>query len=138
MIPTKYFIVKEMKVLSNSEPLSAYLAREALNVVGVLRGSHYEFKRGYWLVTCGTNTGNAKQSTKKINQLINQSINQSISQSVTQLVSQSVRQSVSQSAYSICVTNTVAGPAQSVKCLTAEREVVGSIPGAGPILRVLK
>ena len=28
--------------------------------------------------------------------------------------------------------------AQSVECLTAEWEVAGSIPGAGPILRVLK
>ena len=33
---------------------------------------------------------------------------------------------------------TVAGLAQSVERLTAERAVVGSIPGAGPILRVLK
>ena len=33
---------------------------------------------------------------------------------------------------------TAAGLAQSVECLTAEREVGGSIPGAGPILRVLK
>ena len=31
-----------------------------------------------------------------------------------------------------------AGLAQSVERLTAEREVVGSIPGAGPILRVLE
>ena len=31
-----------------------------------------------------------------------------------------------------------AGLAQSVERLTAEREVVGSIPGAGPTLRVLK
>ena len=31
-----------------------------------------------------------------------------------------------------------AGLAQSVELLTAEQEVVGSIPGAGPILRVLK
>ena len=30
------------------------------------------------------------------------------------------------------------GLAQSVERLTAEREVTGSIPGAGPILRVLK
>ena len=33
---------------------------------------------------------------------------------------------------------TAAGLAQSVERLTAEREVAGSIPGAGPILRVLK
>ena len=33
---------------------------------------------------------------------------------------------------------TVAGIAQSVERLTAEREVAGSIPGAGPLLRVLK
>ena len=33
---------------------------------------------------------------------------------------------------------TAAGLAQSVERLTAEREVVGSIPGAGPTLRVLK
>ena len=33
---------------------------------------------------------------------------------------------------------TTAGLAQSVECLTAEREVAGSTPGAGPILRVLK
>ena len=32
----------------------------------------------------------------------------------------------------------MAGQAQLVKHLTAEREVLGSIPGAGPILRVLK
>ena len=31
-----------------------------------------------------------------------------------------------------------AGLAQSVECLTAEGEVVGSIPEVGPILRVLK
>ena len=30
------------------------------------------------------------------------------------------------------------GLAQSVERLTAEREVAGSIPGAGPLLRVLK
>ena len=34
--------------------------------------------------------------------------------------------------------SSVAGLAQSVERLTAEREVVGSIPGAGPLLRVLK
>ena len=33
---------------------------------------------------------------------------------------------------------TVAGLAQSVERLTAEREVASSIPGAGPLLRVLK
>ena len=33
---------------------------------------------------------------------------------------------------------TTAGLAQSVERLTAERVVAGSIPGAGPILRVLK
>ena len=33
---------------------------------------------------------------------------------------------------------TVAGLAQSVECLTAEREVADWIPGAGPLLRVLK
>ena len=33
---------------------------------------------------------------------------------------------------------TVAGIAQSVERLTAEREVAGSIPVAGPLLRVLK
>ena len=33
---------------------------------------------------------------------------------------------------------TAAGLAQSVERLTAEQEVVGSIPGAGPTLRVLK
>ena len=31
-----------------------------------------------------------------------------------------------------------AGLAQSVERMTAEREVAGSIPGAGPLLRVLK
>ena len=34
--------------------------------------------------------------------------------------------------------SSVAGLAQSVERLTAEREVAGSIPGAGPLLRVLK
>ena len=33
---------------------------------------------------------------------------------------------------------TAAGLAQLVKRLTAERQVTGSIPGTGPILRVLK
>ena len=33
---------------------------------------------------------------------------------------------------------TAAGLAQSVERLTAEREVLGSIPGVGPTLRVLK
>ena len=33
---------------------------------------------------------------------------------------------------------TAAGLAQSVERLTTEREVAGSIPGVGPILRVLK
>ena len=33
---------------------------------------------------------------------------------------------------------TEAGLAQSVEGLTADREVAGSIPGAGPLLRVLK
>ena len=33
---------------------------------------------------------------------------------------------------------TASGLAQLVECLTAELEVAGSIPGAGPILRVLK
>ena len=33
---------------------------------------------------------------------------------------------------------TVSGLAQSVERLTAEREVAGSNPGAGPLLRVLK
>ena len=33
---------------------------------------------------------------------------------------------------------TVTGLAQSAERLTAEREVAGSIPGAGPLLRVLK
>ena len=32
----------------------------------------------------------------------------------------------------------MAGLAQSVECLTAEREVAGLIPRAGPLLRVLK
>ena len=32
----------------------------------------------------------------------------------------------------------VAGLAHLVECLTAEREVAGSIPGEGPILMVIK
>jgi len=36
----------------------------------------------------------------------------------------------------ICIT--AVGLAQQGERLTAEREVVGSIPGAGPLLRVLK
>ena len=40
--------------------------------------------------------------------------------------------------YSETYSETAAGLAQSVERLTAEREVAGSIPGAGPILRVLK
>ena len=34
--------------------------------------------------------------------------------------------------------STTEGLAQSVERLTAEREAAGSIPGAGPILRILK
>ena len=34
--------------------------------------------------------------------------------------------------------STPAGLAQSVKCFTVDQEVVGLIPGAGPILRILK
>ena len=36
------------------------------------------------------------------------------------------------------MTISLAGLAQSVECLTAEQEVAGSIPRAGPLLRVLK
>ena len=36
------------------------------------------------------------------------------------------------------ITLSAAGLAQSVEHLTAEREVAGSIPGAGPLLKVLK
>ena len=38
----------------------------------------------------------------------------------------------------ICYKLTAAVLAQSVERVTAEREVEGSIPGVGPILRVLK
>ena len=38
----------------------------------------------------------------------------------------------------ICYKLTAAVLAQSVERVTAEREVEGSIPGAGPILKVLK
>lgn len=61
VIPAKDFIVVKMKVFSNSEPLSADLARKALDVVGVFPGPHYKFKRGYWLVACGANTRDPKQ-----------------------------------------------------------------------------
>jgi len=40
--------------------------------------------------------------------------------------------------FPLIISLTAAGLTQSVRLLTAEREVVGSIPGAGPILRVLK
>ena len=40
--------------------------------------------------------------------------------------------------WKLWMNGTAAGLAQSVERLTAEREVAGSIPGAGPILRVLK
>ena len=38
----------------------------------------------------------------------------------------------------ICYKLTAAVLAQSVERVTAEREIAGFIPGAGPILRVLK
>ena len=38
----------------------------------------------------------------------------------------------------LVVVLTASGVVQSVERLTAEREVAGSIPGVGPILRVLK
>ncbi len=47
MIPAKDFIVVEVKVLSNSEPLSADLTRETLDMVGIFPSSHYKLKRGY-------------------------------------------------------------------------------------------
>ena len=40
--------------------------------------------------------------------------------------------------YWVPLSGSEAGLAQSVQRLTAEREVVGSIPRAGPILRALK
>ena len=43
-----------------------------------------------------------------------------------------------QTNYKVFAQVTAAALAQSVERLTAEREVAGSIPGTGPILRVLK
>ena len=43
-----------------------------------------------------------------------------------------------QAVYWVSLAGSVAGLAQSVQRLTAEREVAGSIPRAGPILRALK
>ena len=43
-----------------------------------------------------------------------------------------------QTNYKVFAQVTTAALAQSVERLTAEREVAGSIPGTGPILRVLK
>ena len=47
MIPAQDFVVVEMKVFSNSEPLPADLAGKALDMVSVFSGPHYKFKRGY-------------------------------------------------------------------------------------------
>lgn len=47
MIPTKDFVVVEVKVFPNSEPLSTDLTRETLDMVGVFSGSHNKFKGGY-------------------------------------------------------------------------------------------
>ena len=65
MIPAEDFVVVKMKVLSYSEPLSADLAREALDVVGVFRGPHHKFERRNWLATRRANTRNTKQPKER-------------------------------------------------------------------------
>lgn len=61
VIPAKDFVVVKMEVFSNSEPLSANLTGEALDVICVFRGPHYKFEGCYWLVTCSAHTGDTKQ-----------------------------------------------------------------------------
>lgn len=70
MIPAKDFIVEEVKVFSDSEPLSTYLTRETLDMVSIFPGSHYKFKRGYWLAASGANTRNPKQSKERKNKIV--------------------------------------------------------------------
>ena len=57
--------------------------------------------------------------------------------SVRDVCSRLLCQSIAIDDWFLCAL-TVAGLAQSVQRLTAEREVAGSISGAGPLLRVLK
>ena len=57
--------------------------------------------------------------------------------SVRDVCSRLLCQSIAIDDWFLCAL-TVTGLAQSVQRLTAEREVAGSISGAGPLLRVLK
>ena len=57
--------------------------------------------------------------------------------SVRDVCSRLLCQSIAMDDWFLCAL-TVAGLAQSVQRLTTEREVAGSISGAGPLLRVLK
>ena len=57
--------------------------------------------------------------------------------SVRDVCSRLLCQSIAIDDWFLCA-STVAGLAQSVQRLTTEREVAGSISGAGPLLRVLK
>ena len=57
--------------------------------------------------------------------------------SVRDVCSRLLCQSIAIDDWFLCAL-TVAGLAQSVQRLTTEREVAGSISGAGPLLRVLK
>ena len=62
----------------------------------------------------------------------------SSSERIMRLVPVLILETRNQTNYKVFAQVTVAALAQSVERLTAEREVAGSIPGTGPILRVLK
>ena len=62
----------------------------------------------------------------------------SSSERIMRLVPVLILETRNQTNYKEFAQVTAAALAQSVERLTAEREVAGSIPGTGPILRVLK
>ena len=62
----------------------------------------------------------------------------SSSERIMRLVPVLILETRNQTNYKVFAQVTAAALAQSVERLTAEREVAGSIPGTGPILRVLK
>ena len=62
----------------------------------------------------------------------------SSSERIMRLVPVLILETRNQTNYKVFAQVNAAALAQSVERLTAEREVAGSIPGTGPILRVLK
>ena len=85
-------------------------------------------KRIYYEKKIDASKSNAKASWRVLNEIIKTKKKAFKINSIFKVDNQEITDPV----------DIAAGLAQSVERLTAEREVAGSIPGAGPILRVLK